>query len=855
MRLAIVVISIFTALASFPAAQGKLDPKLAPETWPGRMPQEERNKLRPLLEQLLQAMRKHDDEKIRAVREEITKQMGKYAGAPEDPPEYGKPIDASTPDFAKVEAPWAKSFKRMQGRNGWEQAERAKAQGQLQPRLRVSFRNARAYLQAYEAGLNNKDEYLKYAIRGFDYIASTQASTGAFGFPYSPNATEGPLAQAARLVKEGEARGVKMREGDWVIEDLEDGGLQFDHGESGLGLLHAYAITGDKRYLEAARRAGDWAIKRLIVRNFNYNGFSGELLARLYLVTGEKRYLDAAIEKMRYGALPGQLANGRWVDQHNASIQYHSLMMSQLIELYLALKKANHPYANELKQRIVLGLDNLAGQITGYGAVHPKAHEMLCLDALARGLMVFGPRENWEKAANINVNYLCDHYLPELEKRGAPMAETVALYLLYRRAKGGQARSCEIEIEECLATLKPQPLKQATDKPEPGDRPTSPETQARMRDLRQELQAAMLAKDKARIYAVVSRIEQALGAYAGAPEDPERYVLPIVTDRPTSLRQDFENIFKTEVKTRGSKSEIAQKNQMELREAAYIALGCLRAAEAGLPESKAYQSRAREELDYLISRQQPEGFFAYPAQPGGNAPPNVRAMVERYVKEFPQSARDGFIVLPPPDGGFQFDTGVCGVALVEGYEALREARYLNAAKQAAAWAMAQNIAPNWNYNSFSVWLLARVFGATGEQKYLESAVQKARLGMLPGQMTGGRWPGPWMDQHNAKRTYHWIMARALNALLRVLPKGSRDYEFIRQRTFQAADCRAEDALRDGASASESAAVALSELLEQFGPNEKWDRALNAEINALRQTKNNNLYALGAYLRYAEKKNK
>ncbi len=107
-------------------------------------------------------------------------------------------------------------------------------------------------------------------------------------------------------------------------------------------------------------------------------------------------------------------------------------------------------------------------------------------------------------------------------------------------------------------------------------------------------------------------------------------------------------------------------------------------------------------------------------------------MAERYVKEFPQPVRDGFIVLPPPDGGFQFDTGVCGVALVEGYEALREARYLNAAKQAA-------------------------------------------------------------------------------------------------------DCRAEDALRDGARASESAAVALSELLEQFGPNEKWDRALNAEINALRQT--------------------
>lgn len=444
-------------VSSFPGvpAQQNLPPASAPQNWPGRMPNEERAKLRPLYDEFLKAMRRHDDKRLAAIRAEIIRRMGKYAGISEDQPDYGQPLDPSAPDLNKVEKLWLASFKRMQGRHGWEQAAQARQQGRPQPRLRVSFRSARAYLQAYEAGLHGKEEFLKAARSGFDYIASTQASTGVFGFPYFPNATEGLLLSAARLVRAGEARGLKMTEGDWVIEDLEDGGLQFDNGESGLGLLHAYALTGKQPYLDAARRAGEWAARRMLVANFNYNGFSGELLARLYRVTGERRYLEQAVEKMKYGVLPGQMSDGRWpgrwFDQHNAAIQYHSIMLSQLIELYLALKQAGAAYADEVKSRTVLGLDNLAAQINGYGAARGKAFELLCLDALTRGLLVFGAHENWEKAAQVDVNYLCHQFLPELEKRGEPLTETVAQYLLYRRVKAGQARACEIELEKCVA--------------------------------------------------------------------------------------------------------------------------------------------------------------------------------------------------------------------------------------------------------------------------------------------------------------------------------------------------------------------------------------------------------------------
>ncbi|MFN0119133.1 MAG: beta-L-arabinofuranosidase domain-containing protein, partial [Blastocatellia bacterium] len=355
------------------------------ETWPGRMPNEARAKLRPLYDDFLKAMRAGDDVKLRTTRAAIVKAMGQYIGVSEDAPTYAPPIDPSPPDLKKVEALWRASFQRMQGRHGWEVAAAAKAQGRPQPRLRISFRAARAYLQSYEAGLSGKDEYLKFARSGFDYIASQQASNGAFGYPYAPNAKEGLVGDAARVVKEGEARGLKMTEGDWVIEDLENGGLQFDNGEAGLGLLHFYALTGESKYLQAARRAGDWAAGRVLVSNFNYNGFSGELLARLYRVTGEKKYLEQAITKMKYGVLPGQMENGRWFDQHNAAIQYHSIMMAQLMELYLALQQAKHPFAAELKSHLTRGLDNLATEINTLGVARGKAHELLCLDALVRG--------------------------------------------------------------------------------------------------------------------------------------------------------------------------------------------------------------------------------------------------------------------------------------------------------------------------------------------------------------------------------------------------------------------------------------------------------------------------------------
>lgn len=452
-KLFVLLFALLTALGPAVAQTRLLAEGFDPAKYPGRMPPEERKKLDGLAKQMQDAMNARDAAKLAKIRAEMIAGMGKWVGISENPPNYAKP-DAAKPEFGKVENILIQSFERTKGRNGWEQAAAAYKAGESQPRLRISFRLARSYFHSFEAGLKDSQTFFKYAVDGSNYMVSEQTSSGAFGYPYDANAKDGLKATALRVVLEGEKRGIKMTEGKWIVDDLDGGDLQFDNGEVGFGLLHAYILTGDKKYLDSARRAGDWAAKRPLVKNFNYNGFSGCLLARLYRVTGEKKYLDAAKDKFVYGVMPGQMENGRWFDQHNAAIQYHALMMRQLIEFYLALRKAKDPLEEAVKKSIITGLDNMAEEDTTYGVTIGKAGESLGIEAYAFGSMLFGKRESWDRAADINIKFLTKEFLPEIEKRGFPFPETAASYLLYRRFADGKAISCEIELEKCLEKLK-----------------------------------------------------------------------------------------------------------------------------------------------------------------------------------------------------------------------------------------------------------------------------------------------------------------------------------------------------------------------------------------------------------------
>ena len=447
-RLSLALATVFGMSACSVCAAGLVGDEFSTQAWPGRMPDAEMKKVEPLVKEVETAMLAADRDGVVAVVAKLRSALGSYAGVPESKPEYVVPIDDSMPDLDKVMKLWRGSFDRLRGRNAWDRAAPLDANQQTGDRLRVSLRAVRAYLQSYEAGLEGRDDLRDLALVGANYMAACQGSNGCFGYPYQVGGS-GLKRGAAEMVQKAVASGKsldEMVENGWIINvfNLGGGGLQFDNGMVGIGLLYVYAETGDTKYLEAARSAGEWALRQPIVRNWNYNCFSGYVLARLYRVTGETRFLDAARDKFEVGVLPGQMESGRWVDQHNAKIQYHSVMLRSLIDYHLALRQAgDDPNAERVKKHITLGLDNVSEQIATYGA--SNIHEMLSLDALCLGLLVFGDNGAWVNAANICVNAACDAALPMLEARGMPMTATVATYVLYRKVREGQAKAREVE--------------------------------------------------------------------------------------------------------------------------------------------------------------------------------------------------------------------------------------------------------------------------------------------------------------------------------------------------------------------------------------------------------------------------
>jgi len=102
--------------------------------------------------------------------------------------------------------------------------------------------------------------------------------------------------------------------------------------------------------------------------------------------------------------------------------------------------------------------------------------------------------------------------------------------------------------------------------------------------------------------------------------------------------------------------------------------------------------------------QQPAGHFPFPDLGGKNI--RFGDMINRQLSNDAVEVRDGWVVSPDPDGGSQFDTAVCGVALLRAGAVFQNQAWTAAGLRAADWATTQLCCGNFNYNAFSVWLLA-----------------------------------------------------------------------------------------------------------------------------------------------------
>ena len=296
-----------------------------------------------------------------------------------------------------------------------------------------------------------------------------------------------------------------------------------------------------------------------------------------------------------------------------------------------------------------------------------------------------------------------------------------------------------------------------------------------------ELADALRREDEAAIARTVKEARSQLGDGAGVPEQADQFqAIPASAKRLSreEAMRVIERVPQEIAKLRWWKIGLdPAKLDHALREPAAIIGCCVQVHRAKVAASDRALELARDAGDFLVwaQTQGEVGVFPFPTVTGVTKD-NAFVAAERYLKQakrdgrLDQVVRNGWAIDDAGDGGLQFDNGEAGVAMFELYEATREKEYLESAVRSADWAASRPMVTNWNYNSFSVGLLARAFAVTGERKYLEAATKKARLGVIPGQLIDGPYAGRWLDGHNARPPYHYIMLRSLVALVEVMPK-------------------------------------------------------------------------------------
>lgn len=197
-------------------------------------------------------------------------------------------------------------------------------------------------------------------------------------------------------------------------------------------------------------------------------------------------------------------------------------------------------------------------------------------------------------------------------------------------------------------------------------------------------------------------------------------------------------------------------------------------AEQHLPGSVAQLDElARGIATILTERQQPAGHFPFPDLRGRNL--RFGAMIEKGLAAGTIEVRDGWMISIDPDGGSQFDTGICGIALLRAGQIWEQPDWIAAGLRAAEWAQTQAVCANFNYNAFSVSLLCEAGRVSGKREYLDAALAKFRVGVAPGQAPNGRW----LDSHNARTVYHLIILRAIGDLMVSLPPDSTDHAEVK----------------------------------------------------------------------------
>jgi len=359
-----------------------------------RPPAEVAAKAQPALNEGRRALEAQDAAAVRVAVAKAIAALGPWAGNPETATRYFPPVVTTPFDAVKAREWWLKEIQRGLPGLPWLKNPAGNPR-QMQAGLREAAFPLDGLARTALLLPEHRDELTKHVRAGADWLIKLQHPSGVFPFPIGPglNPREKVGHIVARTIKEFPDIVVN----DWIPDDRTDGGLQFDNGLCGRALISAWELTKDARYLDAARKSGDWAMSRPLVANWNYNAFSVGLLARLATTTGDAKYLDAAVRKADVGVLPGQMPGGRWFDAHNACVVYHNILLRDLLELVHALP-ANHAFRPTLLDALTRGLNQAAEETLSRGFTGTWT------DNFARGLQWIGENKTWRDALNANLN-------------------------------------------------------------------------------------------------------------------------------------------------------------------------------------------------------------------------------------------------------------------------------------------------------------------------------------------------------------------------------------------------------------------------------------------------------------------
>ena len=356
------------------------------------------------------------------------------------------------------------------------------------------------------------------------------------------------------------------------------------------------------------------------------------------------------------------------------------------------------------------------------------------------------------------------------------------------------------------------------------------------------LQEALAKDDVQAVREAAAATRHALGDQAGVPEVKDKY-LPTPKEgrllQPAEAQRGFTPQFPQLEKLIWWRIGVdPTKLSQPLRAPASVLAGCVAVNRAKLDGAERSLAIAKEAAEFLMwaQTQAGSGGFPFPAARGTS---DARAMeaATRFLDKAEKAGklsevvRNGWAFDDLGDGGLQFDNGECGVAMFELYELTKDARHLASARKAADWAAARPLCANWNYNSFSVYLLAKAAEVTGEKNYCGAALQKAIVGVIPGQLTDGLHAGRWMDAHNARPAYHYIMLRALGQLAAVLPPDEPQRAVVMRALALGLRTRNQEIVAQGVMNKDKAIEALIMMNRWFSRDKAWLRE-TATINAL-----------------------